>query len=67
MPLVTIHIILERNLVTLRRRLEEWSIERVADLMTNLRTSEQVVVLRSLLLERGPPLFSRFQQLSNGT
>ena len=54
------HVIRERNLVTLRRMLEEWSIEKVVDLMMNLTTSEQVVVLRSLPLERST---AAFQQL----
>ena len=54
------HVIRERNIVTLRRMLEERSIEKVVDLMMNLTTSEQVVVMRSLPLERST---ATFQQL----
>ena len=41
----------------LRQILEDWTADNIGELMTNLKTSDRIVVLRGLPLERGAVVF----------
>jgi Mg/Co/Ni transporter MgtE len=50
-------VIRERNIVMLRQILEDWTADNIGELMTNLKTSDRIAVLRGLPLERGAVVF----------
>jgi Mg/Co/Ni transporter MgtE len=59
-------VIRERNIVMLRQMLEEWTHDSLGELMTNLMTSDQITVLRSLPLERGAVVFRHLPPSAQG-